>query len=204
MPVERQFCVPMTPIAQLRGCTTEELKFRMGIQHICLANAIKRTIQSRLKSVAVDHIVVHKNRSNFWDEYIAHRIGMCPFITAGGSSGTLKLSVSNDTDEIKQVTSSDFETHTDFRFMPHIPLAYLTKGNRLDIDAVIGVGSGSDHARFAPCIAYYDLMEADKCLDVILEQSGYMHPIDALIRALNDLLEETAQTRHKVFTTLTQ
>ncbi|MEM3075717.1 MAG: hypothetical protein QW590_02750, partial [Candidatus Bilamarchaeaceae archaeon] len=45
------------------------------------ANLIRRYAMARVPVLAIDKIIVYENTSAFWDEYIAHRIGLMPVVT---------------------------------------------------------------------------------------------------------------------------
>lgn len=147
-----------------------KLVFLIKDTNPAFVNTLRRIITSEVPTFAVKTVTFVKNSSALFDEIIAHRLGMLPL--AGDTSAynftencsckgagcakcqttlTLKAEgplivyaadLKSQDQDIKQVYSK-------------MPIIKLLKGQELEFEAAIGLGTGKQHAKFSPCLAYY-------------------------------------------------
>ncbi|MHA1926013.1 MAG: hypothetical protein ACW974_08870 [Candidatus Thorarchaeota archaeon] len=48
---------------------------------VAFANALRRTMLTRVPAMAIDEVLVLENTSVMYDEILAHRLGLVPLIT---------------------------------------------------------------------------------------------------------------------------
>ena len=161
---------------------------------VAFANALRRTMLTRLPSMAIDEVLILENTSVMYDEMLAHRLGLIPLTTVledynlpeecdcegKGCSlcqCTLTLEVEADKED-KIVYSRDLSSQ-DPKVVPasgDIPLVKLAPRQRLIIETYAKLGKGVDNAKFQPVatVAYkyvpvvtVDKSKCDQCGDCV-------------------------------------
>ncbi len=157
---------------------------------VAFANALRRTMLTRVPSMAIDEVLILENTSVMYDEMLAHRLGLIPLVTpledynhpdecdceGKGCSlcqCTLTLEVEAEGEE-KLVYSGDLMSQ-DPKVVPasdKIPLVKLAPGQRIIIEAYARLGTGRENAKFQPVstVAYkyvpvvsIDTKACDRC-----------------------------------------
>jgi len=130
------------------------------------ANALRRAMMESVPTMAVDEVEIKQNSSILYDEMIAHRIGMVPLTTDLKSysmpqEGT-ELSAANSvtltlkSDKEGYVTSDNLETNDPaIKSKLALPIVKLFKGQELDVVATARLGTGAEHMKWSPCLAWY-------------------------------------------------
>lgn len=134
---------------------------------VAFANALRRTMLTRLPSMAIDEVLVLENTSVMYDEMLAHRLGLIPLVTDLESYNlpeecdcegkgcslcqcTLTLEETAGDDEDRIINASNL-TSQDPKIVPasgDIPLVKLAPGQRLIIEAYARLGRGMENAKF--------------------------------------------------------
>ncbi|OYT39470.1 MAG: DNA-directed RNA polymerase subunit D [Desulfurococcales archaeon ex4484_58] len=137
-------------------------------------NSIRRTILSEVPTMAVDFVVFTINSSVFYDEYIAHRLGLIPLTSEealekykspeecreAGEKGVfsedcfvkLELEGKGREGEIVTLYSGDLKT-SDPDVKPihdKIPILALTGNQEIKLEAYARLGRGKEHAKWSP------------------------------------------------------
>jgi DNA-directed RNA polymerase subunit D len=132
------------------------------------ANALRRSMISEVPTLAIEDIRIYDNTSVLFDEILAHRIGLIPIRTdlsqfvprsecSCGGTGcprctvTFTLSVEGPA----LVTSGDLIS-TDPRTTPvhsNVPVIKLWEGQKVVVEAVAELNTGSEHAKWQPTLA---------------------------------------------------
>ena len=117
------------------------------------ANSLRRALLSDIETYAPYEIKVIENTSCQTDEYIAHRIGMIPFVPTkffSEDNKTMKLHVSDRLVNADDICSDNppFET-----CMKNAPIIKLIKGQTLNIEVFFNTGTAERHARYSPVAA---------------------------------------------------
>jgi len=136
----------------------KELVLEIKNTSTAFVNAVRRLAMNSVPAFAIDKIVVYENTSSFFDEYIAHRIGLIPIKTPGGhKEGEEVLFTLEGTGAemiySKKLKSSDEEVKV---ANEEIPIVQLREGQRLRIEGKARIGTGKDHAKFQTCVAAYE------------------------------------------------
>jgi len=130
-------------------------RFRLSLEGVEpeFANVIRRYTMQRVDVPAIDEVVVYENSSSFFDEYIAHRMGLIPLKDSGKEEGELFLeSYGPGTVYAKDLMGEDFEVA-----VGDIPIVTLLDGQRLRLKALVKRGKGRKHAKFQALIASYEV-----------------------------------------------
>jgi DNA-directed RNA polymerase subunit D len=138
------------------------------------ANAIRRTILTRVPAMSIDEVLVLENTSVMYDEMLAHRMGLVPLVTdlesynlpaqcdcegKGCSLCQCTLTLEVESGEEETVVHTRDLTSQDPKVVPtsgDIPLVKLAPNQRLIIEAYARLGTGRENAKFQPVatIAY--------------------------------------------------
>lgn len=119
---------------------------------VSVVNAIRRSILSKVAGIGIDTVTFHSNSSVFWDEYIAHRMGMLPIreLESSTAEGTLTLCEKNETSEVQMVTAHALRSDSFAPMHPDTPLLYLSPNTEIHLVAHVRAKCGRDHMRFCP------------------------------------------------------
>ncbi len=146
----------------------ETIHFLVEGIDVAFANALRRTMLTKLPSMAIDEVLVIENTSVMYDEMLAHRLGLIPLVTDLDSYNlpeecdcegkgcslcqcTLTLEVEAH-DEDKIVYSGDLKSQ-DPKVVPasaEIPLVKLAPGQSIILEAYAKLGTGKENAKFQP------------------------------------------------------
>ena len=144
--------------------------YHISDAEVSLVNSLRRAIMEEISTMAIDEITFTKNSSALYDEVLAHRIGLIPFITdlksyeledetkpKAKARSKYELKISLSTKGPCTVYASDLKTKD-----PKIkavygetPIVILLKSQELELEATAKLGRGKDHAKFASGLAYY-------------------------------------------------
>ncbi len=133
-------------------------------------NTLRRTILSDIPTMAVRNVTIIKNTSALFDEFIAHRLGLLPLTTdlefynlkedctckeAGCAKCQLTLSLKAEGP--LTVYASDLKSQDPKIKAVHgkMPIIKLLKGQEIDFEILVTLGTGKEHAKFSPGHAYF-------------------------------------------------
>lgn len=159
---------------------------------LAFANMIRRYGISMVPILAVDTVVYYDNNSAFWDEYLAHRLGLFPIVTPDNVPKDAEIVFTLDAEGPKTVYSSDFKSSDkDIKFAKD-NLPYLTLGpnQRIRLEGKAIVGTGKTHGKFQSGIVSYG--EEDKGLRFMVESFYQMEPYEVLKRGC-DVIESNIE-----------
>lgn len=155
----------------------------------CMANAIRRTMISKIPSVAIDNVCVIENDTEYCDEIIVHRLGLIPFKKM---SDDTEVEITLEEIGPKIVYASDLKYNKDKLHLVHdkIILVNLESGKKIKISATTDEGTGLDHAKWNVCCGTSYKKISDDSFEFHIETTGVITPIETLNLALTILKEE--------------
>ncbi len=134
------------------------------------ANTLRRLMISEVPVLAVRKVTFVKNSSALFDEMIAHRLGLIPLTTdldnyvlpskcscKGAGCAKCQLSLTLKAEGPITVYSSDLKSQ-DPKIKPvfgKMPIVTLLKGQELEFEATVTLGTGKEHAKYSPALVYY-------------------------------------------------
>ena len=130
-----------------------ETRLRLRGAPRVLVNALRRCILRDVNTISVTEVKIKTNTSNFWDEYIAHRIALIPY---AGMPGELTLNCTGTACHPEAVLSSEIVGDCARVALDAIPIVKLIEGQQLHAEVTVGYGCGRQHARFAPGVCFFN------------------------------------------------
>lgn len=147
------------------------------------ANALRRNMMDSVPTMAIEDVEFKKNNSVLYDEIIAHRLGLlalktdlksytlpekCKCKGEGCARCSVKMTLKSKgagyvyASEIK---SKDPKIKPVY---PKTPIVKLLKGQDIEAEATAKLGTGREHVKWSPCLAYYKYkpvidINASKC-----------------------------------------
>jgi DNA-directed RNA polymerase subunit D len=152
------------------------LRLKMLIKGLPLhvVNSIRRAAMSEVSTMAIDYVIFVENSSVFYDEYIAHRLGLIPLTSENAhlkykppeecaEAGARKvfspdcfakfdLEAEGPESGVLTIYSGDL-IPSDPDVVPvykNIPILKLIKGQRVKLEALARLGRGKEHSKWSP------------------------------------------------------
>jgi len=175
--------------------------------HCTIINSIRRVILDDVPTFAIEDVEIISNGSPVYDEVIAHRLGLVPIKTdlksynfkntcSCGSVGCalceVKMTLSQDTDGYVYSGSIKSDDPQIVPVNEEIPITKLFAGKKLELNLKANLGTGREHAKWAPAHTY--LRDDNDKVELVVESFGqlsnkevYNKAIDILIQKIDDL-----------------
>ena len=136
-------------------------------------NKLRRTIMTKVCTLAIDLVYFEINTTRIDDELLAHSLGLLPIVSdsvhlytdvnkcdceeyCSKCSYTLDLDVTGSENK-KKITSSDLKLtsqNVNHKFVSDITICRITTGQRIKLSAVVKRGNGSIHTKWSPLVAF--------------------------------------------------
>jgi DNA-directed RNA polymerase subunit D len=157
-------------------------------------NALRRTVISEIKTMAIENVTYTTNTSILNDEILAHRLGLIPLKTdqklfnlpwectckgKGCGKCTVKLTLKAEgpcTVYSSQLKAADGETNPIYGT---IPLVKLIANQRIELEATAQLGTAQDHSKWQAGLASFEEKE-DGSYDCFIESYGQL-PLKTLV-----------------------
>ncbi len=138
----------------------EKLEFTLKDSNPPTANAIRRTMQREIPTLAITKVSFFENTSPMFDEYIAHRIGMTPISTPEDyelteESPSTMMTLTAKDPGIVHAEQMEIEDPKIEVIYPKTPIIKLEENQEIELEGTIELGLGKEHARHKPCLATY-------------------------------------------------
>ncbi len=151
------------------------------------ANLLRRYAMSRVPVLAIDTVTFYDNTSAFWDEYLAHRLGLMPVTTPDKTPENAEIIFSLDAEGPKTVYSSDLESSDKEIKMAKekIVIATLGPDQHLRFEGKAVLGTGRTHGKFQAGLIGYG--EEEKGLRMFVESFHQMQPREVILRGCEQI-----------------
>jgi len=145
-----------------------ELSWKLSNVHVSIANAIRRSIPTMVRTMALECVEVQINHNTVMSEtMLGHRLGLIPLVAAHlpracscergciDCAPSFELDIENNTHHLRDITAADLipsATNTiPIRVVnPNDPITVIGFGQRIKLIAWALVGKGEDHAQWNP------------------------------------------------------
>lgn len=151
------------------------------------ANVIRRYAMSRVPVLAIDTVTYYDNTSAFWDEYLAHRLGLMPITTPDKTPESAEIVFSCDAEGPKTVYASDVASSDKGITIAKdkIHIATLGPNQHIRFEAQAVLGTARQHAKFQAGLVGYG--EDEKNLRMFVESFYQMPPADVILRGCDQI-----------------
>ena len=189
----------------------QETQFTFENTHNSIVNALRRTIIDHVPTFAIEDVEVIKNQSPLYEETIAHRLGLVPLSTdlasynfksqcscGGVGCAMCEVKMTLTQDEEGYVYSGSIQSD-DPQIVPvdkEIPITKLFPEKRIEMNLKAVLGTGREHAKWAPAHSFLKEGEKQEELVLVVEPHGqlsskeiYNQAIDILTDKINKLEE---------------
>jgi hypothetical protein len=157
------------------------------------ANMVRRYSMSYVPVLAINAVTFYDNSSAFWDEYIAHRLGLMPVSTPDKTPESAEIVFTLDAQGPKTVYASDMVSSDKDISLVKGGIAVVTLGadQRLRLEAKAVVRTGRTHAKFQAGLVSYG--EEKNGLHFMVESFYQMEPVEVISRGC-DVIESDIET----------
>ncbi len=173
------------------GCVT----FLLNNTNAGFANALRRTMMDSVPTMAIEHVNFRSNNSVFYDEIIAHRMGLISLSTdlksysllalckcKGEGCARCQLTLTLKAEGPGVVDAKELKSK-DPKIKPvhNIPIVKLIKGQDIEIEATAQLGTGKEHVKWSPCLAWYKYkpeIEIDTTKNTNPQETAESCPVD--------------------------
>jgi DNA-directed RNA polymerase subunit D len=157
------------------------------------SNMVRRYSMSYVPVLAIDKVTFYDNTTAFWDEYIAHRMGLMPVVTPDKIPESAEIVFSLDAQGPKQIVTSDLTSSDKGISIAKGNITIVTLGpeQRLRLEGTAMVGLGRKHAKFQAGIVSYG--EVKDGVHFMVESFYQMEPVDVVSRGC-DAIESQIET----------
>ncbi len=135
------------------------IKFILGGIDIGLANALRRIAKNEIPIMAIEEVNFEQNSSGLYDEVLAHRLGLIPFVfdpkIYNPGSRSNEAFVTLEAEGPCVVKASDIKSEDIWPLDGNIPIVELLEGQKVKLTATAILGYGKDHAKWQAATVGY-------------------------------------------------
>ncbi len=148
----------------------DKLKFTIAGVDYTFVNTLRRSAIAEVPVMAIDEVEFNKNDSVLYDEMLAHRLGLVPLVTdlksynlpeectckgKGCQSCQLKVTLRMKGPCAVYAKDLKFKDKEVRAVYPDMLIVKLMENQQLDFAATAVLGKGKNHAKFSPCLSYF-------------------------------------------------
>lgn len=147
-------------------------KYEISQSNTAIVNSLRRIIISEIPTISIQYVKLIENSTNFFSEFICHRIGLIPLIYEGDINDIkdkkncdcesecklckleINVNIKNDTNNLRYFTSEDLQFNNDklsiVKYKNPIPICSLNPGESIVLECYAFKNIGKEHARWCP------------------------------------------------------
>ncbi len=183
--------------------TGKRLVFKVDGVNEAFVNALRRIMVSEISVMSVEDVYFEINTSGFFDEVIAHRLGLIPLTydsaiytpkneckCEGKGCSRCEVVLALEREGPCVVKSGDLKStdETVKPTNPNIPIVEMLEGQKIKLEASAQLGKGMEHSKWQAAIASYSQSAKESFIFKIETVSGLSAP-EVLEKAM-DVLEK--------------
>lgn len=155
--------------------TDDVLKLRVEGVDEAVANALRRSMITKVPTLAVKHLEISRNDSGLFDEVIANRVGQIPFTIPENVEGDDEVHIAISQEGPGKALAGDIQADNDEAepVNPGAEVVTLKEDQALEFEGVAVLGEGSDHAKHQGGTVGYEKVEDGEYIFRIESTSGY-------------------------------
>lgn len=155
--------------------TEDVLKLKLSDSDEAVANALRRSMMSKVPTLAVKHLEISRNDSGLFDEVVANRVGQIPFSIPENVDEESEVHVALNQDGPGKAVASDIQTDNDEAepVNPDTEIVNLKEDQGLEFEGVAVLNTGSEHAKHQGGTVGYEKTDEGEYEFRIESTSGY-------------------------------
>lgn len=128
--------------------TDEVLHVRLEDANPAVANTLRRSMMTKVPTMAVQELRVNQNQSGLFDEMLANRVGQIPLTIPEGFDEDDTAVLALDREGETKVTAEDLSSgNYDIEPVNNTTIVKLKEGQALEFEADAELGHGTEHAK---------------------------------------------------------
>ena len=150
--------------------THDKVVYHISDAELSIVNALRRLIIEEVPTITIEEVTFAKNNSALYDEIMAHRLGLLPLTSdiksynfqddckcEGKGCARCQVKMVLQAKGPCTVYASDLKSKDPKikPVYPETPITILLKGQDLQLEATAKLGTGKQHSKFSPGLAYY-------------------------------------------------
>ncbi|MBI5223791.1 DNA-directed RNA polymerase subunit D [Candidatus Micrarchaeota archaeon] len=162
------------------------------------SNLIRRYLLSSVEVMAIDAVTFYDNNSSFWDEYLAHRLGLIPLTTPAKLPKETEVILTLDAEGPKVVYAEEMKSNDDgvVPSRPKIPLLTLGQNQRIRFEAKAKIGTARTHSKYQAGLMSYH--ENNGKMNMFVETFNQMPVKDIIKRTCTNIIEQLEEIEAEV------
>ena len=172
--------------------TPERVSFKIKGVNFAFVNALRRAALTEIPTLAIEEVRITKNSSPLYDQVLAHRLGLLPWIYDDElfeKGRTRNFVFVLKAKGPKKVSAKDVVPPNGITAKyPDALLFPLTEGEEVELEADAIFGTGKDHAKWQAAVVGYEQEKEDEFTFTIESISGYA-PKEIMDKAVKTLQE---------------
>jgi DNA-directed RNA polymerase subunit D len=151
------------------------LKVKLEDSNEAVANALRRSMLTKVPTLSVSQVEIVKNESSLFDEMLAHRIGQVPFTIPQNVDEDDTVHIAVNKEGPGNVVAEDIKTDNDEAepTHPEAVIASLKENQAVELEGEAEIGRGDKHAKHQGGTVGYEKTGEGEFLFRIESSSGY-------------------------------
>jgi DNA-directed RNA polymerase subunit D len=164
-----------------------------------IANAMRRSMMTKVPTLAVKEINITRNESALFDEVLANRIGQVPFTIPEKVEEDDIVNIALKQEGPGQILAEDLKADNDEAepVNPEAIIVDLKENQGVDLEAQAVLGKGRDHAKHQGGTVGYEKIDDGEFRFRIESTSGY-EPEDLLEESIQVIKEELDEFEEEI------
>jgi DNA-directed RNA polymerase subunit D len=160
-----------------------------------IANALRRTMISKVSTLAINTVSIMENDSILNDEIIAHRIGQIPIKSLGTDITRFRIELNAEcpihSETPIYVYSEDIKMPEEICVVnKKIIILQLRPGEKIKLFGFTESGTGEQHSKWSPCCGTsYEKLD-DNLFKFHIETTGQLSPKEVLSEAIQIIIKD--------------
>ncbi len=174
--------------------TEDVLKVEISGINEAIANALRRSMMTKVPTLATKELEITQNGSGLFDEVLANRIGQVPFTIPENVDEEDEVHLALKQEGPKTVLAEDLKADNDEAepVNPETVIVDLKENQDLELEATAVLGRGSEHAKHQGGTVGYEKLEEGSFKFRVESTSGYSNE-DLIEASIEEIKKELDQ-----------
>lgn len=174
--------------------TDDVLELRVSGINEAIANSLRRTMMTKVPTLAVEELYVNRNESGLIDEVLANRIGQVPFTIPQNVEDDDQVNIALKQEGPGTVLAEDLKADNDEAepVNPETVIVELKEDQGIELEAIATLGTGDEHAKHQGGTVGYEKEDEETYTFRIESTSGYTNEelVREAVSEVQEMLDE--------------